>query len=107
MRRRIFRGRARGRMGGRTNQDEGPPRRMLDFFFLTAVAFAMTATPVLLHQVGQPLAIAFCLAAACFLVIYFERAVPIVILVSYLFQTMFVAMASPYVTQSSDLAPMK
>ena len=66
-----------------------------------------TAAPVLLHQVAQPLAIAFCLTASCFIVIYCERAVPIVILVSLLFQTMFVAMTSPYTTQFTDLDPAK
>ncbi|WP_158815566.1 hypothetical protein [Methylocapsa sp. S129] len=74
---------------------------------MATLAFVITGAPVLLHQVGQPLAIAFCLTTACFIVIYCERAVPIVVLVSLLFQTMFVAMASPYAEQFSDLDAAK
>ena len=66
--------------------------RALDLALLTGLAFAITAGPVLLHQVSQPLAIAFCLTSSCFIALYLERAVPIVLLVSLLFQTMFVAM---------------
>lgn len=78
-----------------------------DLALLAGLAFAVTAAPILLHQVGQPLAIAFCLTSAGFIALYFERAVPIVLLVSYLFQTTFVAMASSYATQYSDLDAMK
>jgi hypothetical protein len=94
-------------MNGRLQESEGPGARAWDLAFLAAFAFAMTGAPILLHLVGQPLAIAFCLTASCFIALYFERAIPIVILVSYLFQTMFVSMASPYVTQYADLDPMK
>jgi hypothetical protein len=94
-------------MNSQSQEREGFGARLLDLAFLTGVAFAVTGAPILLHQVGQPLAIAFCLTSTCFIALYFERAVPIVIFVSYLFQTMFVAMASPYATQYSDLDPMK
>lgn len=90
-------------MNGRTHPLEAPLKHALDLAFLTGVAFAMTAGPVLLHQVSQPIAIAFCLTASCFIALYLERAIPIVILVSLLFQTMFVAMTSPSVAQFSDL----
>ena len=76
-------------------------------FCLTGLAvtmyFAVTAAPILLHQVGQSLAIAFCLTSSCFIALYFERAVPIVLLVSYLFQTMFVAMASSRRARSASV----
>jgi hypothetical protein len=94
-------------MNGETQANEGWAARALDLALLTALAFAITAAPILLHQIGQPLAIAFCLTASCFVALYFERAVPIVLLVSYLFQTMFVAMASPLAAQYSDLDPLK
>ena len=90
-------------MSGRAQLREAPARRPLDLLFLTILAFVITGAPVLLNQLGQPLAIAFCLTASCLVVIYCERAVPIVLLVSLLFQTMFVAMASPYAAQISDL----
>jgi hypothetical protein len=77
--------------------------RALDLALLTGLAFVVTAGPVLLHQIGQPLAIAFCLTSSCFIAIYLERAIPIVLLVSLLFQTMFVAMSSRYAAQYADL----
>jgi hypothetical protein len=85
----------------------GAGGRVADIALPAVAAFALTAAPILLHLVSQPLAIAFCLTTSCFVALYFERAIPFVILVSYLFQTMFVAMASPYVAQYSDLDPMK
>ena len=76
-------------MSGRAQMQEAPARHPLDLLFLTVLAFVITGAPVLLNQLGQPLAIAFCLTASCLIVIYCERAVPIVLLVSLLFQTMF------------------
>jgi hypothetical protein len=90
-------------MNGRTPQHETPWTRALDLAFLTSLAFAITAGPVLVHQISQPLAIALCLTASCFIALYFERAIPIVLLVSLLFQTTFVAMSSRYAAQFSDL----
>jgi hypothetical protein len=94
-------------MNGRLQEREGPGGRSLDLALLAGLAFAITGAPILLHQVSQSLAIAFCLTASCFIALYFERAAPIVVLVSYLFQTTFVAMASPYAAQYSDLDAMK
>ena len=94
-------------MNDRRQTNEGLGARAFDLALLATLAFAITAAPILLHLVSQSLAIAFCLTTACFIALYCERAIPIVILVSYLFQTMFVAMASPYVAQYSDLDPMK
>ncbi|MGA2794067.1 MAG: hypothetical protein ABSE69_11115 [Roseiarcus sp.] len=94
-------------MIGWLHEREGLGARAQDLALLAGLAFAITAAPILLHQVGQPLAIAFCLTAACSIALYFERAAPMVLLVSYLFQTMFVAMASPYAAQYSDLDAMK
>ena len=79
----------------------------LDLALITGLGFAVTAAPILLHQVGQPLALAFCLAASCAVALWCERAVPVVLLVSYLFQTLFVALASPYAAQYSDLDALK
>jgi hypothetical protein len=94
-------------MNGQTQAHEGLAWRALDLAALTALAFAMTGAPIVLHQISQSLAIAFCLTASCFIALYFERAAPIVILVAFLFQTMFVAMSSPYVTEYSDLDAAK
>ena len=93
--------------------EQKPPERLgaLTGLFeaaLTAlIGFVITAAPVLLHLVSPPLAIAFSFGSACLVTIYFERAAPTIILISNLFQTMFVAMASPQVTEFSDLDPMK
>jgi hypothetical protein len=95
------------RMDGSLQQGDSLGGRLGDLALLAGLAFAITGAPILLHQVGQSLAIAFCLTSSCFIALYFERAIPIVLLVSYLFQTMFVAMASSYATQYSDLDAMK
>jgi hypothetical protein len=101
------------RRGGRVRMDE-PSRgwrergeRLVGLAPSALLAFALTAAPILLHQVSQSLAVAFALTSACIVALYFERVAPIVLLVSYLFQTMFVTMASPYVTQYADLDSMK
>jgi hypothetical protein len=94
-------------MNGQIAARDGWAARALDLGLMTALAFAMTAAPILLHQLGQPLGVAFCLTASCFVALYCERAVPIVLLVSYLFQTMFVAMASVNAKEYSDLDPLK
>jgi hypothetical protein len=94
-------------MNGQNEAHRGWAARALDLALLTGLAFAITGAPIVLHQIGQPLAIAFCLTASCFVALYFERAAPVVLLVSYLFQTMFVAMASPYAAQYSDLDALK
>src|SRR5260370_31858057 len=102
-----FSDRVGARMNGETQANEGWAARALDLTLLTALAFAITAAPIPLHQIGQPLAIAFCLTASCFVALYFERAVAVVLLVSYLFQPMFVAMTSPLPAPYSDLDPFK
>jgi hypothetical protein len=94
-------------MRAQTQAHEGLADRALDLALLTGLAFAITGAPILLHQIGQPLAIAFCLTASGFIALYCERAAPLVLLVSLLFQTMFVAMASPSAAQYADLDPMK
>jgi hypothetical protein len=71
------------------------------------IGLVITAAPVLLHLISPPIAILFSFGSACLVAIYFERAAPTIILISYLFQTMFVAMASPQVAAFSDLDPMK
>ena len=75
--------------------------------FIAVVGFVITAAPVMLHLISPPLAIVFSFGSACFVAIYFERAAPTIILISYLFQTMFVAMASTQAAEFTDLEPMK
>jgi hypothetical protein len=75
--------------------------------FTALLGFVITAAPVMLHLISPPIAILFSFGSASLVAIYLERAAPTIILISYLFQTMFVAMASPQVTVFSDLDPMK
>ena len=82
-------------------------RRLFDLFALAALALLMSAAPVLLHLVNPSLAIGFTFASAFVLAVAMERAAPVVILFAFMFQTMFVAMASSRATQFSDLDAMK
>ncbi|HLW93506.1 MAG TPA: hypothetical protein VKS78_19685 [Roseiarcus sp.] len=81
--------------------------RVVDLAASAALAFVLTALPVLIHLINPSAAIAFSLVSACAAALYFERATPMIILTSYMFQTMFVAMASSYAAQFSDLDSMK
>jgi hypothetical protein len=94
-------------MGGESLQKASQARRAFDLFASTALAFIMSAAPVLLHLVNPGLAIAFTVVSAFGVALFFERATPMLILVSFMFQTTFVAMASSHVTQYSDLDAIK
>jgi hypothetical protein len=89
------------------HQRMGLGRRLADLFAMAALAFAVTGAPVVLHLVDPSLAIAFTLASSFAVTLLWERATPMIILVSYMFQTMFVTMASSSVAQFSDLDAMK
>lgn len=104
---RIFHERVAARMNARRQTREASARQPLDLALQTGLAFAITGAPILLHQIGQPLAVAFCLAASCAVGLFCERAAPIVLFVAFLFQSTFIAMASPYATQYSDLDALK
>ncbi len=82
-------------------------RRLFDHSAQAVMAFAMCAAPILLHLVSPNLAIAFAVVCAFAFALFFERAAPMLILVSFMFQTMFVAMASSRATQFSELDAMK
>jgi hypothetical protein len=83
------------------------PSGAFDLAATIALAFAITGLPVLLHLVAPALAIAFSVACAIVLAWRFDRAAPVVLLVAYLFQSTFVAMASSAVVEYSDLDSMK
>lgn len=72
-----------------------------------ALAFLLTGAPILLHLVAQPLAIAFCVCFAALVAAFFDEQAPTVLLVAYIFQGTFVALASPYVQTAVQLVPMK
>jgi hypothetical protein len=94
-------------MDGGTLKRASQDRRLVDPFATAALAFVMTASPIVVHLINPSLAIGFTLVSACLVALYFERAAPTVILVSYIFQTTFVAMASSRVALFSDLDSMK
>jgi hypothetical protein len=94
-------------MGGESLQQASRARRAFDLFASAALAFMLSAAPILLHLINPGLAIAFTVASAFGVALVFERATPMLILVSFMFQTTFVAMASSHVAQYSDLDSMK
>lgn len=85
----------------------GKARRLADLFVSAALAFVLSAAPIVLHLISPPLAVAFAFASGFAVALLLERAAPMLILVSFMFQTMFVAMASSHATQFSDLDAMK
>ena len=82
-------------------------RLLCDQMLIMALAFAVTAAPILLHLVSPPLATLVCLGSAVWIALRFDRAAPTVLIVAYTFQTTFVALASGSVRDSADLDAMK
>jgi hypothetical protein len=80
---------------------------MIDLLSVAPLGFAVTGLPILLHLVDQRLGIAACCSGAALIAVKFERPAPIVLLVAFLFQNMFVAMSSTQVAQYSDLDSIK
>lgn len=80
---------------------------IFDQALILALALAATSFPILLHLVSPPLAAVVCLGTAGWIAFSFERAVPTLLIVAYTFQTTFVAMASVYARDSTDLEAMK
>lgn len=72
-----------------------------------ALAFFITGAPVMLHLIGQPVAILFCLAAAGVVTRNFEQHVPIVLLTANIFQNVFVSLLSPYYSDFREIEPLK
>lgn len=79
------------------------PRLALAF----GLAFLITGLPIFLHLVAQPLAIAFCVAAAIMVVRWDEQDIPIVVLTASIFQNVFVSLASSHFSDSVDIEPLK
>ena len=79
----------------------------LDQGLVVLLSLGITGLPVALNFVGQTLAVAVCLALAMAVAARFERAVPTLLIVCYVFQTVFVAYASAYVADQRSLDPMK
>ncbi|WP_165361200.1 hypothetical protein [Lichenibacterium ramalinae] len=75
--------------------------------FIVLLALVMTGLPVALNFLGQNLAVGICLTLAIVVALRFERAVPTVLIVCYIFQTTFVSYASAYVADVRSLDPMK
>ncbi len=72
-----------------------------------ALAFLITAAPVLLHLIDQPLAILFCLVAALVTVLAFEEHAPTVVLTVNIFQNIVVSLLSPNFSDFSEIEPLK
>ena len=79
----------------------------LPLAFVFALAFGLTALPVFLHALGQPLALAVCAAMAAAVALTIEAQVPVVVLVATIFQNVFVSIASVNYTDIHDLDPIK
>jgi hypothetical protein len=87
--------------GVETDQDW--PQLALAF----AIAFLMTGLPILLHLVGQPVALLYCVAAAVLAARLREQDVPIIVLTANIFQNIFAALVSSNFTEYSDIEVLK
>jgi hypothetical protein len=59
-----------------------------------AAALLVTAVPIFLHIISQPLALLFCVAIAMFAARFMEGDLPLIVLVRNIFQNTFAALAS-------------
>ncbi len=87
---------------GRAASDEA-----LRLAAMFALAFAITALPIFLNVIAQPLALVVCVAVAFGVALSLEEQAPVIILTSNIFQNIFVAMVSPYFNDIGDLDPLK
>jgi len=92
-----------GRWQGRAATAEGPAGLVLGL----GLAFLVTAAPVFLHLIGQPLAILFCLVAAVVIVLGFEEHALTVVLGANIFQNIVVSIVSPQFSDFSEIEPLK
>ncbi len=92
-----------GRWQGRAAATEG----LADLAVGLVLAFLVTAAPVLLHLIGQPLAILFCLVAAVVIVLGFEEHALVVVLTANIFQNIVVSLVSPQFSDFSEIEPLK
>ena len=63
----------------------------------------VTALPVVFHLAGQPIAIALCVLLSVILTGVATASIPIALVISYLFQNLFVALVSPQITGIEQL----
>lgn len=84
--------------------------RVLGWLELTlafTLAIVLTALPIGLHLISPKLAFLFTFGSAFAIALIWPRAIPVVIFVTFCFQSTFVSMASPQVQVIADLEPMK
>jgi len=76
---------------------------------LPAFAFALlaAATPCVLHLLGQPLAMAACVALAATVALKFEAQAYILVLTANIFQNLFVTALSPNFSDIAEVEPLK
>jgi hypothetical protein len=67
------------------------------------LGMVVTAMPVVFHLAGQPIAIALCVLLSAILACVATASVPIALIISYLFQNLFVALVSPQITSIEQL----
>lgn len=87
--------------GGTADSDW--PRLALSF----TIALTMTGLPIVLHVVGQPLALLFCVTAAILAARKIEQDVPIIVMTASIFQNVFVSLASSNFSDFSQIEPLK
>lgn len=74
----------------------GPgPSPVLDGCLVALLALAIVAVPIGAHLVGQPVGLALCAVLAALAANYVPGAVPTILLCGFLFQNLFVSLASP------------
>ena len=106
----MRRGRARAdaRPSGSSNGLAASPGAFAPGTFATlALAVLVTATPVVLHLADQAVGIAACVLLAALVAAFAAPAVPIVLLFSYLFQNLCIALVSPAITNVDQLNAMR
>ncbi|ODN71389.1 hypothetical protein [Methylobrevis pamukkalensis] len=89
-----------GRTGGQTFVWLG--RYAVHGVLSLAVAFFLTALPVVASEIHKGLAVGAAVLAALLVANFAPKVIPVVIIVSVLFQNLFVALVSPYITSSAD-----
>ena len=81
----------------------GPTQSLLGAAGTVLVGAVVTATPVFFHLAGQPIAILLCVLLSLILTFLRAASIPIILVIAYLFQNLFVALVSPHIADIDQL----
>jgi hypothetical protein len=71
------------------------------------LAFIATGMPILGHLAGQPIGIAMCAALGLLVALLAPATLPVVLVFSYLFQNLLVAVVSPEIADPADFKAIR